>query len=294
MYKIMIIFICIFLLIYLYIKYNVNTLEITKYTIENEKIPKEFDGYNIVQISDLHSKSFGKNNQKLLEKINALNPDRVVITGDLVDGENNNYNIALEFIRELAKLYKVYYIIGNHEQKALIKKYKTEYVEYFNKLNQIDFVNLDNRKVEITKEGSKVNLYGLTVPYSCYKYLFDNKEITRIDKSFLVEKLGDLDKNQFNILLSHTPFYFDEYEKWGADLILCGHVHGGIVRLPFIGGLLSPDRKFFPKYDLGKYIKNKSTMIVSKGLGGSKVLIRVNCKPEIVSIKLKASQNINK
>lgn len=290
MYKIIFIFIGIFILMYLYIKYNVNTLEVTKYVVENKKVPKEFDGYNIVQISDLHSKLFGENNKKLIQKIKSLNPDIVVVTGDLIDGENNNYNVALDFMKEISKLYRVYYIIGNHEQKSLIKKYKDEYKDYFNKLHQIDFVNLDNNKVEIVKGDSNINLYGLTVPYSCYKYLFDNQETTSIDIGFLEEKLGKVDREQFNILLAHTPFYFDEYEKWGADLTLCGHVHGGIVRLPIVGGLLSPDRKFFPKYDLGEYIKNKSTMIVSKGLGGSKVLIRVNCKPEIVNIKLK---NIN-
>ena len=290
MYKIIFIFIGIFILMYLYIKYNVNTLEVTKYVVENKKVPKEFDGYNIVQISDLHSKLFGENNKKLIQKIKSLNPDIVVVTGDLIDGENNNYNVALDFMKEISKLYRVYYIIGNHEQKSLIKKYKDEYKDYFNKLHKIDFVNLDNNKVEIVKGDSNINLYGLTVPYSCYKYLFDNQETTSIDIDFLEEKLGKVDREQFNILLAHTPFYFDEYEKWGADLTLCGHVHGGIVRLPLVGGLLSPDRKFFPKYDLGKYIKNKSTMIVSKGLGGSKVLIRVNCKPEIVNIKLK---NIN-
>ena len=290
MYKIIFIFIGIFILMYLYIKYNVNTLEVTKYVVENKKVPKEFDGYNIVQISDLHSKLFGENNKKLIQKIKSLNPDIVVVTGDLIDGENNNYNVALDFMKEISNLYRVYYIIGNHEQKSLIKKYKDEYKDYFNKLHQIDFVNLDNNKVEIVKGDSNINLYGLTVPYSCYKYLFDNQETTSIDIDFLEEKLGKVDREQFNILLAHTPFYFDEYEKWGADLTLCGHVHGGIVRLPLVGGLLSPDRKFFPKYDLGEYIKNKSTMIVSKGLGGSKVLIRVNCKPEIVNIKLK---NIN-
>ena len=290
MYKTILILICIFILICIYLSHNINTLEIAQYTIKNKKIPKEFDGYNIVQISDLHSKLFGENNKKLIQKIKSLNPDIVVVTGDLIDGENNNYNVALDFMKEISKLYRVYYIIGNHEQKSLIKKYKDEYKDYFNKLHQIDFVNLDNNKVEIVKGDSNINLYGLTVPYSCYKYLFDNQETTSIDIDFLEEKLGKVDREQFNILLAHTPFYFDEYEKWGADLALCGHVHGGIVRLPLVGGLLSPDRKFFPKYDLGEYIKNKSTMIVSKGLGGSKVLIRVNCKPEIVNIKLK---NIN-
>ena len=286
MYKI--IFIGIFILMYLYIKYNVNTLEVTKYVVENKKVPKEFDGYNIVQISDLHSKLFGENNKKLIQKIKSLNPDIVVVTGDLIDGENNNYNVALDFMKEISKLYRVYYIIGNHEQKSLIKKYKDEYKDYFNKLHQIDFVNLDNNKVEIVKGDSNINLYGLTVPYSCYKYLFDNQETTSIDIDFLEEKLGKVDREQFNILLAHTPFYFDEYEKWGADLTLCGHVHGGVVRLPFIGGLLSPDRKFFPKYDLGEYNMGKSTMILSKGLGGTKVLPRVNCKPEIVEITLKS------
>ena len=130
MYKIVLVLICIFILICLYINYNINTLEIAKYTVKNKKISKEFDGYNIVQISDLHSKSFGKNNEKLLEKIKSQNPDIVVITGDLVEGENNNYNIALDFMKQLTKLYKVYYIIGNHEQKALIKKYKDEYIKF--------------------------------------------------------------------------------------------------------------------------------------------------------------------
>ena len=102
------------------------------------------------------------------------------------------------------------------------------------------------------------------------------------------KSLQKINRNEYNILLSHTPFYFEDYEKWGADLILAGHVHGGIIRLPYVGGLLSPNRHFFPKYDLGKYNKNNSTMIVTKGLGGSKVLVRINCKPEIVKITLKS------
>lgn len=156
MYKIIFIFIGIFILMYLYIKYNVNTLEVTKYVVENKKVPKEFDGYNIVQISDLHSKLFGENNKKLIQKIKSLNPDIVVVTGDLIDGENNNYNVALDFMKEISKLYRVYYIIGNHEQKSLIKKYKDEYKDYFNKLHKIDFVNLDNNKVEIVKGDSNI------------------------------------------------------------------------------------------------------------------------------------------
>ena len=117
---------------------------------------------------------------------------------------------------------------------------------------------------------------------------FDKNKSIDLEENFLQDNLPEINRNEYNILLSHTPFYFDEYEKWGADLILAGHVHGGIIRIPFVGGLLSPNRQFFPKYDLGKYNKNNSTMIVTKGLGGSKVLVRINCKPEIVKIILKS------
>ena len=263
-------------------------LEIAKYVIENEKIPKEFNDYTIIQISDLHNKSFGKDNIHLLNEINKINPQVVFITGDIIDGENKNYQVALNLLNNLAKRYKVYYINGNHEQKALIKKYKDLYTKYFEELKKIPAIYLDNEKTQIKKGDSYINIYGLTIPFKYYKYLFDKNKSTDLDENFLQESLPKINKKEFNILLAHTPFYFDEYEKWGADLILAGHVHGGIIRIPFIGGLLSPNRQFFPKYDLGKYNKNNSTMIVTKGLGGSKVLVRINCKPEVVKITLKS------
>ena len=263
-------------------------IEIAKYTISNEKIPKEFDNYTIVQISDLHNKSFGKDNFKLINEIDKINPEVIFITGDMVDGENENFHVALDLLKILTKKYKVYYITGNHEQKALIKKYKENYKEYFKELRNIDATYLDNEKIQIKKGKSYINLYGLTIPFKYYKYLFDEDKNTDLEENFMEKSLQKINRNEYNILLSHTPFYFEDYEKWGADLILAGHVHGGIIRLPFVGGLLSPNRHFFPKYDLGRYDKNKSTMIVTKGLGGSKVLVRINCKPEIVKITLKS------
>lgn len=262
-------------------------IEIANYIIENEKIPKEFDEYVIVQISDLHNKSFGKNNCHLINEIDKINPQVIFITGDIIDGENKNFQVALDLLNNLTKRYRVYHITGNHEQKALVKKYKDLYKEYFKGLDKIPAVYLDNDMIQIKKGTSHINLYGLTIPFKCYKYLFDKDKNISLDENFLQDNLPMINKDEYNILLSHTPFYFDEYEKWGADLTLAGHVHGGIIRLPFIGGLLSPNRHFFPKYDLGKYYKNNSTMIVTKGLDGSKVLVRINCKPEIVKITLK-------
>ena len=130
-------------------------------------------------------------------------------------------------------------------------------------------------------ENKKGVIYILTNP--------SFPEYVKIGYADDVEKrLGKIDNREYNILLVHTPFFFEGYSKWGADLVLAGHVHGGIIRLPIKGGLLSPNREFFPKYDLGEYNMGKSTMILSKGLGGSKVLPRVNCKPEIVEITLKS------
>ena len=110
----------------------------------------------------------------------------------------------------------------------------------------------------------------------------------KLEQDFINNKLGEINRDEYNILLAHTPFFFEDYEKYGVDLVLSGHVHVGIIRLPKVGGLLSPNREFFPKYDFGKYIKNNPTMLLSKGLGGSKVLIRFACKPATVSITLKS------
>ena len=186
--------------------------------------------------------------------------------------------------------YKVYHIIGNHEQKSLIKKHKQLYKTYFDKLYKKNIVNLDNEKTKVEKDGKYINIYGLIIPLEYYPYFFKNYENKnmKLEQDFINNKLGEINRDEYNILLAHTPFFFEDYEKYGVDLVLAGHVHGGIIRLPKVGGLLSPNREFFPKYDFGKYIKNNTTMLLSKGLGGSKVLIRFACKPEIVSITLKS------
>ena len=275
---------------YVFYKNQTESIETPKYIIENNKIPKEFDDFKILQISDLHNKIFGKNNERLLQKIYKINPDVIFITGDLVDGEKNNFDVALKFIDQIMHKYTVYHIIGNHEQKAQIKKYKKEYEVYFSRFKQKNIIDLNNESIRIHKSSSTINLYGLVTPLESYRYLFDKKEIINIDEQFITSKLGQLNTNEYNILLVHSPFQFEEYTKWGADLVLSGHVHGGIIRLPIVGGLLSPNREFFPKYDLGEYKKDNTTMIVSKGLGGSKVILRLNCKPEIVEIKLKSKK----
>ncbi|WP_250674329.1 metallophosphoesterase [Paraclostridium ghonii] len=274
----------------LFLNREINSIETTRYEMKNRKIPKEFDNFKIVQVSDLHNKTFGKNNEKLLNQIDSEEPDIVVITGDLVEGDKENFHIALNFLDELVKKYKVYHIIGNHEQKSLIKKYKKEYETYFKELSKKPIINLENDKVILNKGKSSINIYGFIIPLENYPYFFKNFKNRKkgLDENFIQKSLGKINREEYNMMLAHTPFFFEDYTKYGADLVLSGHVHGGIIRLPIVGGVLSPNREFFPKYDFGIYKKDNTTMIINKGLGSSKVLVRFNCRPEIVSITLKS------
>lgn len=275
---------------YVYYKYKSEDIEIVNYKVQSRKIPKVFDEFKIVQISDLHNRSFGTDNNILLEKIDKLKPNIVCITGDLIDSTNEDFSIALKLIDELSRKYQVYNIIGNHEQKVMINKYKELYKDYFKQLKSKNIISLENEKVKIQIGNDFINIYGLVVPYKYYPYLFNknykNKKLD-FNKNDIEKQLGKINNKEYNVLLAHTPFFFEGYSNWGADLVLAGHVHGGIIRLPIKGGLLSPNREFFPKYDLGEYNIDKSTMILTKGLGGSRMIPRVNCKPEIVEITLK-------
>ena len=233
-----------FFFVELYIDSNILTT--SEFCIENKKIPSKFDGYKILHLSDLHSKSFGNENDKLIEKINEINPDIIVMTGDMVNCNDTNFDNFFELVKVLVKKYDIYYIVGNHEQN--MKK--------VNKNVRIDFLEangvkvLDNEKVELVKEDEKINLYGLwcNLRYYSAKAEGEKEEFTleTIEKIMANTKIND---DEYNILLAHNPNFIESYAAWGADLTLSGHIHGGMVRIPFIGGVFSPDTLLFPKYD---------------------------------------------
>ncbi len=265
-------------LLYIFLVLDLNIISVSKYVIKNKKIPQSFDGYKIVQISDLHNKKFGKNNDKLMRKIDKINPDIIVMTGDIVDRYSGRYNfsIAEELVSRLCKKYMVYYSLGNHETSLNYCKL----LELKNKIKNAGAVLLDNRRCSVKVGNESINIYGLN---------FKNNMLPNKNKNFvrIIENcIGKLDKSKFNILLAHDALNYDIYDKYGADLIFSGHVHGGIIRL-FGIGMLSPRRNFFPKYSGGKYTKAKSTMIVSRGLGNSRLGIRVFNFPDLVYVQLK-------
>ena len=268
-----------------YLWCGVNLIEVSHYTVSSSKLPKSFDGYRIVQLTDLHSKSFGPGNKRLIDKIKGLKPDLIVVTGDMINSKNDSGGVFEKLAAALVKKYPVYCISGNHEEKAdqkLVARFKEQ-------LAGLGVHYLDNEKVQIIRGGDSISLYGLTVPLCCYgsRQTMKNDGIT-LTKDAITQRIGAADRTKFNLLLVHSPFFFGSCAAWGADLSLAGHVHGGVIRLPFIGGVISPDFQFFPQYDAGLFKKGNARMIVGRGLGTTLVSIRVLDQPEIVAITLKA------
>lgn len=253
--------------------------KVSKYQIKSDKIPKEFNNFKIVHLSDFHSYGFGKDNVKLLEKINDEHPNIIVMTGDMVNKYDVNFEKFLNLAEVLSKKYEIYYILGNHELR--LRKDDLGYI--MGKLKKFRVKILSDEKITIMRKKDYINIYGIDIPLSYYKV---------IDKPYNIEEvitkvLNRCNEKEYNILLAHNPLYFEEYSKKNINLTLSGHVHGGMIRLPFIGAILSPERKFFPKYSSGIYEINNKRLIVSRGLGHSRPGIRLFNKREIVSITLK-------
>lgn len=241
-------------------------LRVTRIEYENEKIPKEFDGYKIIQLSDLHCAVFGKNQSKLIERIKEEAPDLIVLTGDMYDRKRWDYNSLQTLLEGISDIAPVYAITGNNEYDD-----KDMYAVLLELYEEYGITLLEDERVELQRGNAKIYLYGMYYRYYVTQQYFDLEG----------------EHNQFNILLYHDPSQFDRISKNSFDLILAGHTHGGIVRLPFVGGLISNSGAFFPKYDYGMYYTDECDMYVSTGLGNLDIPRYYN-RPEIVSITLKA------
>lgn len=262
--------------------YGNNHLAMSKYNITSPKIPKEFNGFKILQLSDLHSKAFGNGSYKLIEAIDKEKPDIIVMTGDMVNSHEEEFNIFIDLARRLTN-YKVYFIEGNNETKLQKSKNTKLMIE----LVDMGIKVLDNTKVELTREDASINLYGIWCNLCYYREINSGyKKDTYFGPENLMKNFGKCNDEEFNILLAHNPLYFDSYAKWGADLTFSGHIHGGLIRLPGVGGLLSPERKFFPKYSQGLYNIKDKKLIVNRGLGGKPLIPRVFNMPEISVVTL--------
>lgn len=254
-----------------------NTLELNYITVNNSTLPSEFEGFRIAHVSDLHNSEWGESNERLINLLKASKPDIIAITGDIVDRNRTNVEIAVNFAKEATKIAPCYYVSGNHESAI------PNYDQLEKGLTEVGVTVLNNSKVEIKRGNDKITIMGICDPTLVIDERdgYDEKSITKD----LISKIS-YTKNDYTILLSHRPESFDIYVEKEIDLTLSGHAHGGQVRLPLIGGILAPNQGFFPYYDSGLYEKNTSAMIVSRGIGNSTFPIRVNNVPEIILIEL--------
>lgn len=263
-------------LLLLWIIWGNVTIGVTHYTIVNGRIPAAFTDYKITVISDFHNACFGKENRRLIEAIEQESPDLIAITGDLIDSGKPKVEVAENLVRKLTEIAPVYYVTGNHESWV-----SETYQELEAILIDAGVNILHDSVVEIEKKGETIQIAGLDDPD-----FTGGASLIRVSRP--EEKLKAMNLSEdFCILLSHRPEYFSTYVEEKIDLVLSGHTHGGQFRLPFAGGVVAPGQGFFPKYDAGEYTENKTTMIVSRGIGNSVIPIRINNRPEVVMIKLK-------
>jgi predicted MPP superfamily phosphohydrolase len=267
-----------------------NLLEVTHISVASAKLPKSFDGYRIVQLTDLHSKTFGPGNRELIDRINAIDPDLIVVTGDMMNSEKDDGRVFEALAAALVKKYPVYCISGNHEDRIEYNDNKHIFADFKAKLVSMGVKYIDNGSAQIVKGGESFSLYGLEIPLSFYGLGFSGDKTGKdgFTKEEITQRLGSPDPARFNLLLVHTPFYFGSYAAWGADLSLAGHLHGGVIRLPFLGGVISPDMTLFPKYDAGEFSQGGAKMIVGRGLGTSVLSLRIFNRPEIMAVTLKS------
>lgn len=278
------IFLIIVVLAFLENMRELRNFKTTYYQISSPGLEKMGGKKRILFLSDLHNCSYGRENMRLLSEIERLHPDCILIGGDMLVRRNgNSYGGTLAFLTKLPKICPVYYANGNHEQKLkeFPEKYEQSYEGYKSALQESGIQLLENASCEWCPDGARIVITGLEIPLCGYKH-FEKKELP---VSVISELVGE-PKEGYQILLAHNPDYVREYQEWGADLILCGHYHGGMVRLPGIGGIIAPNFRVFPRYSGGIYREKDTVTVVSRGLGTHSVPIRIFNPPELIVLEI--------
>ncbi len=244
----------------------------TEYTVASPALPRSFHGLRIAQVSDLHNDPFGRDYSRLVRSLKAARPHMIAITGDLLDARRTNIPRALNAARAMMTVAPCVYVKGNHEARI------PDYPILEAGLRELGITVLRNESHMISRGDEAITLIGMDCPYGDEDYPFFLYDLCE-------EAVG------FKLLLSHHPEQFHTYADAGIHLSLCGHTHGGQMRLPKVGGVIAPHQGFFPKYDAGLYELDGSKMIISRGLGNSLFPLRINNRPELVVVELR-SKNI--
>ena len=262
------------------------------YDFYSDKLSEDF---HFVFISDLHEVQHGKKNEKLLEAIKAASPDYILLGGDIITSYkkiDDYFEDTIDFLYKLSEISKVIFTPGNHEHalfdirdceinlKACDKDEQD--IDRINRLekclNDCNIPILRNDNLYVDQKN--VRIYGLDLDLKYYR-----RVIRRAPESDCIEKLlGKVDSNPYTIMLAHDPEHFKEYSQWGCDLVLSGHLHGGIVKVPGFRGVISPQLKLFPKYDAGVFSLGTAKMLLTRGIGTHSVPVRVFNKAEVCDV----------
>lgn len=257
-----------------------NRFVTVRYEVTSEKIkaPCRF-----VLLSDLHNKSYGKDNERLIERIESIAPDAVLVAGDMLTAvKGHTFDTALSLMRRLAASYPVYYGMGNHEYRLQLypDQYGDLYERYVAGLQDAGIEPLVNQNTYLP--AFNVAVCGSQIDREYYKRFRKSP----MPAEYLTKILGRPREDACQILIAHNPLYFEEYAAWGADVVVSGHVHGGIMRLPLLGGVLSPNLSLFPKYDGGRFALGKAVLLLSRGLGTHTIPLRIFNPGELVVVEI--------
>lgn len=280
--------ICVIVLTIILILYSLwaNTaLQITEYNVTDPLLPEAFDGYRIVQVSDLHCAEFGADNRKLVDAIAESCPDIIVITGDFLDTRYGTEEICISFAGSAANIAPTYYISGNHDP------YTDDYTAFTAKLENAGVTVLENETITLYSGNSSVSLMGIDDPILLKKNTSGVDSSSRISQA--LDTISDSTEG-YTILLAHHPEFVNVYAEYGISLVFSGHAHGGQFRFPVVGGLYAPGQGVLPEYDAGVYTVDGTKMIVSRGLGNSGFPLRLNNRPELVITELHTGNTSSK
>lgn len=254
------------------------TLQVETVELFFESLPPQFDGLRVAELSDLHGRSFGKNNVRLLRTLQKARPDMICICGDLFD-EKTDLTMLEPLLTGLTDIAPVYYVTGNHEWQ--VKNLR----EILQKMRAWGVTVLENEGRVLSRGGAEMVVAGVHDPCGPY----DMKT-----PAALVRELRSAQGNDFILMLSHRNDELAMWSQLGVQLVLSGHCHGGVVRLPFVGGVFGTRRELFPEYDAGVYRQDGTTLFVSRGLGYTNVHFRLFNRPHVPIMILRSGKNVNK
>ena len=261
-------------------EYEKEQLSTERTLVESDKIGKDC---TLVFLSDLHEHRFGEENERLLAEVDKVKPDLVLVGGDMIVSKKKaETQVSLKLMERLAGRYPVFYGNGNHENRMDWERsvYGDQYKDYVSRLKKLGVTVLENRTEYFRRD---LAVSGVDLEPGCYrKFKPDDLRPGDIEK-----RVGKASEERFQILLCHSPLYFYACRNWGADLTFSGHFHGGTIRLPYLGGVMTPQYQFFLPWCAGEFEEDGKYIIVSRGLGTHSINIRLNNKPQVVVVDLK-------